>query len=49
LRNRFVQRLRRYVRDVWPTDIQQGALFLTLRREGADYVPLSAEAITYSR
>jgi integrase/recombinase XerD len=44
-RNRFVQRLRRYLRDVRPTDTEQRALFLTSRREGAEYAPLSAEAV----
>jgi site-specific recombinase XerD len=44
-RNRFVQRLRGYLRDVRPTDTEERALFLTTRRAGADYAPLSADAV----
>jgi site-specific recombinase XerD len=44
-RNRFVQRLRGYLRDIRPADTEERALFLTTRRDGADYAPLSADAV----
>jgi site-specific recombinase XerD len=44
-KEQFSDRLRKYIAKVRPKDTDQWALFLTARKEGGDYLPLTAPGI----